>query len=665
MTTVLWISSGHRTPNFEIASSNLADLEVAPEDDEPAPDAALPEPPEQAQSALEPSPPQGKSTRSQPITDPAILSVGRPPKPIIRTDSLATATLSGSFNELSLGAEAKKLVDTAELATTEDGDESTTYRAHQAETSIRTKAREKLRPELPEQYGREKLAGQAQKSTRTVARKQDAVGPGLEVSPASKENRRSGKRSAKQFVQSSRRQRAKAIEAQNGWATEDATDIQEGGDFDFEANLSKFDKTQVFKQLKEDDTIAHASRLVGHNRLPPKPGTAGGRNLHWTENVLDSPQAFVNGVWNSEAEASDRDRSDAITSSGRNSIKNPGRSGNRKLSTRSTSGRTESMSADPFKKSTVKGAIHQPSIEVPNSPKSRSVRDVVTSPFPGRSSSFKSRLRIVDSNRVCPCLNPLQMLELEQYAVSAMGLGEGVLIENAGRSIAEAVIKALRLPGQENTQRRFHVVVAAGNHRTGARALAAGRQLRNRGFKVTATILGLDREEDLLEEIKSQATAYRKAGGYLSKPLELLDALKNGGLYPAIVIDALLGVHLVFDDLRTDEQAWYFELVAELNQADATAVAIDVPSGVDASSGEVTALSGNSLALNPYAVVWLGAPKLWLLASLKDSRLNQIPHLFVADIGIANAAWKRLGNRRNRGIDWGTEWVIRLKVEEG
>ncbi|KAL9078588.1 MAG: hypothetical protein Q9157_002509, partial [Trypethelium eluteriae] len=89
--------------------------------------------------------------------------------------------------------------------------------------------------------------------------------------------------------QKNKRQKAMEKEAvRNGWATEDATDIQELGDFDFEGNLSRFDKRSVFNQIRNEDTTADEDRLVSHNRLPQaKPGTNGGKNLHPTENVLD------------------------------------------------------------------------------------------------------------------------------------------------------------------------------------------------------------------------------------------------------------------------------------------------------------------------------------------------------------------------------------------
>lgn len=88
----------------------------------------------------------------------------------------------------------------------------------------------------------------------------------------------------------SRRRRYREEEDQNGWATGDATDIQDMGDFDFEENLSKFDKRKVFDQIRQEDTTADEARLVSFNRLPAaRSGTAGGKNLHYTENVLDSP----------------------------------------------------------------------------------------------------------------------------------------------------------------------------------------------------------------------------------------------------------------------------------------------------------------------------------------------------------------------------------------
>lgn len=87
----------------------------------------------------------------------------------------------------------------------------------------------------------------------------------------------------------------------NGWASEEVT--EEMGEFDFENNLAKFDKRTIFDQMRKEDQVDDASRLVSHNRRP-KPGTNGGKNLHNTENVLDLPSSIAKNTdfWNSEAD---------------------------------------------------------------------------------------------------------------------------------------------------------------------------------------------------------------------------------------------------------------------------------------------------------------------------------------------------------------------------
>jgi enhancer of mRNA-decapping protein 3 len=71
------------------------------------------------------------------------------------------------------------------------------------------------------------------------------------------------------------------------------------------------------------------------------------------------------------------------------------------------------------------------------------------------------------------------------------------------------------------------------------------------------------------------------------------------------------------------------------------------------------------LALFPKSILSLGAPKPWLLATLKDRGQQDDTKLFLADVGISNLAWKRLGNRRSRGVDFGGEWVVRLRYQGG
>lgn len=367
----------------------------------------------------------------------------------------------------------------------------------------------------------------------------------------------------------------------NGWATGEASDIQDMGDFDFQGNLSKFDKRGVFDKIRQEDTTADEARLVSFNRPPVLQGTSGGRNLHYTENVLDSPRA--NGHWNSGD--SEKDISETRISSGRSSRKNvikrpPSRKG------------SSILASDQY--NTVPGSLPDPPIK-----ERYSSHDQVGSPtsmLHQLTSRHKSRtrlgpsLRISSSNITCPCLTPLQMVELEQLAISEMGLTDDIITENAARGIAEMARKIAILGGEENG--RAHnsssplVVILVGNNKSGARAVAAGRHLRNHAARVLICILGLDHEDDLLDSVRRQLNMYRKCGGIVTKAEGLSKSLKQLQAPTELIIDALLGMHVSFDDLRTDDQTTYVQLANWTNDSDASVLAIDVPSGLDPANGQ-------------------------------------------------------------------------------
>ncbi len=74
------------------------------------------------------------------------------------------------------------------------------------------------------------------------------------------------------------------------WAAENATDIQQRGDFDFEANLAQFDRNALFAQLREQDNTK-GRRLVDQNRRPGPSGTGLPGHLRPNENVLEGRRA--------------------------------------------------------------------------------------------------------------------------------------------------------------------------------------------------------------------------------------------------------------------------------------------------------------------------------------------------------------------------------------
>lgn len=381
------------------------------------------------------------------------------------------------------------------------------------------------------------------------------------------------------------RRHLKVSEDRNGWATGEASDIQDMGDFDFQGNLSKFDKHKVFEKIRQEDTTADEERLVSFNRVHARPGTNGGKNLHYSENVLDPPNLNGPLAWNNG------DSDDEINES--------------KLSSRRSSRRNIHRRKPPSRKGSaiqtsdqhLPGLVLLPdqiakarysSHDQAGSPK------VFSNPSMARFSSsndpLKPSLRILPSNRVCPTLTPLQMVELEQLATSELGLTEDMIAENAARAIAETARKLVNVQPAihiTNDQGAPLIFILAGNHRSGARAIAAGRHLQNHNTRVVVCMLVHEFEADLIDCVRRQLIIYRNCGGLTSKPNELVHSLQHLQAPRSLIVDALLGIHSSFDDLRTDDQIAYSQLSKWANSAEFSALSIDMPSGLDASTGKL------------------------------------------------------------------------------
>lgn len=472
----------------------------------------------------------------------------------------------------------------------------------------------------------------------------------------------------------------------NGWASEDVT--EEMGDFDFENNLAKFDKHKIFDQMRKEDQVDDASRLVAHNRRP-KPGTAGGKNLHYTENVLDVPSTTPTpnaDYWNSEADV-------GANGSERLSGREPknGTPASRRPDSKTGGGkRSQSRKA-----STAVPVGGQPLSRVNSSLRYQASRR--SSPTAGhRSTDYEQQqqqqpgLYLVPSNRRVETISTLQMLNIENIAANEIGFSETLMAENAGRGIAEVAVTALSDPAMkvrfemvvagassDGSLRSSTIVILAGNNKSGIRALAAGRHLRNKNFDVVVCLVGIERERDLLEDLRRQIQLYRNFGGRVLSKHDFFENLRKGsgaasGLAISLIIDALLGLTMSFEELRVGDQASVYELMEWANRNEAFVMAIDVPSGIDPTSGNVAVIDGGHLFVKPRYVVAIGAPKKGLLEAVTppaddDPALStNIAHedewrLFIVDLGLGSAIWRKAGTKIRRGIEFDGKWVLEMK----
>lgn len=425
----------------------------------------------------------------------------------------------------------------------------------------------------------------------------------------------------------------------NGWATEDATDVQEMGEFDFESNLSKFDKRTVFEGIRAEDMTADEDRLVGHNRIA-RPGTNGGKNLHPLENVLDST---VTKLARQHLEDDSEDQLDA------------GRGG----SQRDTgSGRTSRRGNSRLRKPPARksSGIHEPN----------TIREP-PSAMTGSRGSFYT----VAENKRCDVISALQMLNLENIADSEFGLSEDMMSENAGRGIADSAIPLIQGRGRfgrEQSGSIPYVVVLAGNNKSGLRAVAAGRHMRNRGINAVVCVLGLEKESELLVGFRRQMKVFRSFGGKVLNKIELMDYVKSIGSPVDLIVDGLLGLTMAFEELRTGDQAAAYELIEWANRSEAEVMAIDIPTGIDPSSGKISIIDGRPLYIRPNFVIAMGAPKKGLLSAMNLGEGVGSPdswRIWVADIGIASLAWKKAGTRMRKGVEFENGWTFEIAFRVG
>jgi NAD(P)H-hydrate epimerase len=211
-----------------------------------------------------------------------------------------------------------------------------------------------------------------------------------------------------------------------------------------------------------------------------------------------------------------------------------------------------------------------------------------------------------------PAVTAEQMREVDRIAVEEFGLGILQMMENAGRNLAQNVLDMLDGDRRE-------VTVLAGSGGNGGGALCCARHLHNRGYSVSVV---LDRAADAL------AGAARKQLEILAaivlEPLDLSQA-EEAVWRSEIVVDGLIGY-----GLRGAPQGRTAELIEICLQNAARVLSLDVPSGLNATTGETP-----GLAIRPDRTLTLALPKTGLQGVPGD--------LYLADIGIPPEVYHRLG----------------------
>jgi hydroxyethylthiazole kinase-like uncharacterized protein yjeF len=155
----------------------------------------------------------------------------------------------------------------------------------------------------------------------------------------------------------------------------------------------------------------------------------------------------------------------------------------------------------------------------------------------------------------------------DRYSIEELGVPQDTLMENAGRSAA-MILHALYPQGQ--------VTALVGRGNNGGDALVLLRNLAAWGRRVTAVLVGERGEDEALLHGWGIRT-------FLDTDFQSSGSLLDGELAQAdVLVDGILGTGI--SGPPRERQAF---AINAMNRADAPVVSLDVPSGVDADTGEV------------------------------------------------------------------------------
>ncbi|WP_294973973.1 NAD(P)H-hydrate epimerase [uncultured Leuconostoc sp.] len=210
-----------------------------------------------------------------------------------------------------------------------------------------------------------------------------------------------------------------------------------------------------------------------------------------------------------------------------------------------------------------------------------------------------------------------EMQQIDTYTVETIGMPQDVLIERAALSVLE-VIGA----GHFNLD---HILVLAGLGNNGADGVAITRLLYAQGFNVSLQFVGnVSRAK---ESVQRQLAIIEKYG--------LIRAEKSDFNEATLIIDAIFGTGL--NNLLPEGLQ---KMIKAANHIEKTVIAIDTPTGIDATTGEV-----RGAALKAHTTVTFGYNKIGLTQRVGGYLSGNV---IVKDIGLLTPTDFSFSNTDNK-----------------
>ena len=217
-----------------------------------------------------------------------------------------------------------------------------------------------------------------------------------------------------------------------------------------------------------------------------------------------------------------------------------------------------------------------------------------------------------------PSITVAQMREIDRLMVDELGITLEQMMENAGRALAELARRTLRdLPGRR-------ITVLAGPGGNGGGALVAARRLAIWGAEVSVALASPPAQ---MHPVPAHQLAIVAGMG--------MEVLGHQAPLPEIARSALVLDGVFGYSLAGAPRGHSAELIMAANESHVPILALDVPSGLSAETGEAF-----EPTIRAHQTLTLALPKIGLLAPRARSYVGE---LFVADISVPAQLYRRLG----------------------
>lgn len=242
---------------------------------------------------------------------------------------------------------------------------------------------------------------------------------------------------------------------------------------------------------------------------------------------------------------------------------------------------------------------------------------------------------MIDTSTI-PFITTAQMIEVDRLMVEEFGIQLIQMMENAGRHLA-TLAKDQVLKGKLADK---SVIVLAGSGGNGGGALAAARNLSNWGARVGVFLTRPVNE--LSGEVLDQAKILQSLNiNFLSRT----DLVQEG--QPDLIIDGIIGY-----SLKGSPRGQAADMIKWANFGGSTILSLDVPSGLDASTGEA-----HFPVIQADLTMTLALPK----KGLKMNQSDLVGDLYLADIGVPPIVYEYPTLNLNVGPIFQDQQILHLR----